>query len=57
MLFIVAYIKAIDKILQFGRPFVLLDIISETTVWNGVVVTPSDKAYENAAEKKTMDTK
>lgn len=33
------------------------NIISETTVWNGVVVTPSDKAYENAAEKKTMDTK
>lgn len=53
MLFIVAYIGATDKVLQFRHLFVLLDIISETTVWNGVVVTPSDRAYDNAAEEKT----
>lgn len=32
--------------------FSLLDLASEISTWDGVIVTPSEKAYEKPPEKK-----
>lgn len=32
--------------------FPLLDLASEISTWDGVIVTPSEKAYEKPPEKK-----
>jgi len=40
---------------HFYKPFLSADITSETSVWDGVVVSPSEKAFEKPVEKKEDD--
>ena len=39
----------------FISPFLITAIATEMSVWDGVVVTPSEKAYEPPTETKEED--
>lgn len=40
------------ELLVWSHLFSLLDLASEISTWDGVIVTPSEKAYEKPPEKK-----
>ena len=42
----------ITNLLSFVFFLISLDLASEISTWDGVIVTPSEKAYEKPPEKK-----
>jgi interleukin enhancer-binding factor 2 len=48
----IAYLVYWDICMKWVLSLFLLDLASEISTWDGVIVTPSEKAYEKPPEKK-----